>query len=389
LTLGYTDVPAIHRVGTILGARPRQGQGLEQRSSGRAPLIGSHDPGGEEYIVQRPSFRRAVTTVVVAALCVLLLQVDAGADESEQAGKPVKTTKTTVVQTTLAVETTLADPTTTEPSPTTEPPTTVPPTTEPPTTAPPTTEPPTTVPPTTAPPTTEPPTTASEPVIGPNTLPPVTSPPAGGSPSTPGTPVAIGSKPATGGSGPTAALSSAVRTLGSTATTLGSTVTTAAHRIVMPTVRKLARIPAVRKLAQSEPVAATKRAVMFVTEELSELKPSRVAPYLWLALLALLVSCGAFLRLWWAPVDWPSTRSLSVGAHRRAGQQPRRAAWLGWPATPPPRRSRRRSGWQPALPAEPAAPSRSRRIGIDVARLRSLPPAGKPIFTGDDDLDPD
>jgi hypothetical protein len=153
-------------------------------------------------------------------------------------------------------------------------------------------------------------------------------------------------------------------------------------------VRKLARIPAVHKLAQSQPVAATKQAVMFVTEELSELKPSRVAPFLWLALLALLVSCGAFLRLWWAPVDWPSARSLTVGAHRRAGQQPRRAGWPGWPATPP-RRSHRRPGWQPPLPDAngPAMRSRPRRIGIDVSRLRSLPPAGKPVFTGDDDLD--
>jgi hypothetical protein len=345
-------------------------------------LIGSRDPGGGEYIVQRSSLIRAVSAAAIAVVCVLLLQVSAGADEPGQVGQAAETTLTT-----LAVETTLAAPPTTEPPttepPTTAPPTTAPPTTEPPTTAPPTTEPPTTAPPTTAPPATVPPTTASGPVIGPNTLPPATSPPPGGSPSSPATPVAIGSGSDTSGSGPTGAFKSAVRTLGSTATA-------AANRIVLPAMRKLARIPAVHKLTQSQPVAATKQAVMFVTEELRELKPSRVAPFLWLALLALLVSCGAFLRLWWAPVDWPSARSLAVGAHRRAGQQPRRAGWLGWPATPP-RRSRPRPGWQPSLPGANGLATRSRpqRIGIDVGRLRSLPPAGKPVFTGDDDPDLD
>jgi hypothetical protein len=331
--------------------------------------------------VQSSSLKRVVSIAVLAVVCVLLLQVGAGADEPGPVGQAAETTLTT-----LAVESPTTAPPTTEPPttapPTTEPPTTAPPTTEPPTTAPPTTEPPTTAPPTTAPPTTAPPTTASGPVIGPNTVAPAAAPPAGG-PSSPGAPVAIGSGPAASDSGPTGAFRSAVRTLGSTATA-------AAHRLVLPAVRKLARIPAVRKLAESQPVAATKQAVMFVTEELRELKPSRVTPFLWLALLALLVSLGAFLRLWWAPVDWPSTRSLAVGAHRRAGQQPSRAGWLGWPATPP-RRSRRRPGWQPPLPGGNglAAGSRPRRIGIDVARLRSLPPAGKPVFTGDDDLDLD
>jgi hypothetical protein len=330
--------------------------------------------------VQRSSFKRAANTVVVAALCVLLLQVDAGADEPGPVGQAAETT---VVETTLA-EPTQAPPPTTAPPPT-EPPTTAPPPTEPPTTAPPPTEPPTTAPPTTEPPTTAPPTTepptASGPLIGPNTMPPAAPPPSSGSPSTPGAAAAIGAGVTAIGEGATAAFKSAVQTIGSTATT-------AARRLV-PTMRKLARIPAVRKLTESQPVAATKQAVMFVTEELRELNPSKVAPFLWLALLALLVSCGAFLRLWWAPADWPSARSLAVGAHRRAGQSPRRA-WLGWPATAPPRRSRRRSGWQPSLPAasELTTPSRPRRIGIDVGRLRSLPPAGKPIFTGDDlDLD--
>jgi hypothetical protein len=328
--------------------------------------------------VHRSSLRIAVSAAVIALVCVLLLQVGASADEPGPVGQAAETTLTT-----LAVEPTTAPPTTEPPPPpTTEPPTTAPPTTEPPTTAPPTTEPPTTAPPTTEPPTTAPPTTASGPVIGPNTLPPAAVPPPGGPPSSPGTPVAIGSAPAASGSGPTGAFRSAVRTLGSTATA-------AAQRLVLPAVRKLARIPAVRKLAQSRPVAATKQAVMFVTEELRELKPSRVAPFLWLALLALLVSCGAFLRLWWAPVDWPSARSLAVGAHRRAGQQPSRAGWPGWPATPPRRSRRRPSSWQPPLPDANGLATRSlpRRIGIDVSRLRSLPPAGKPVFTGDDDLD--
>jgi hypothetical protein len=323
--------------------------------------------------VHRSSLRIALSAAVIALVCVLLLQVGAGADELAPAGQAAETTLTT-----LAVETPTTAPPTTEP-PTTAPPTTEPPTTAPPTTEPTTTAPPTTAPPTTAPPTTAPPTTAPGPVVGPNILPPAAAPPPAGSPSSPGVPVAIGSGPAASGSGPTGAFRSAVRTLGSTATA-------AAHRLILPAVRKLARIPAVHKLAQSQPVAATKQAVMFVTEELRELKPSRVAPFLWLALLALLVSCGAFLRLWWAPVDWPSARSLAVGAHRRAGQQPRRAGWPGWPATPP-RRPRRRPGWQPPLPDANglATQSRPRRIGIDVSRLRSLPPAGKPVFTGDDD----
>jgi hypothetical protein len=323
--------------------------------------------------VHRSSLRIAVSAAVIALVCVLLLPVGAGADEPGPVGQAAETTLTT-----LAAD---PEPATTAP-PTTEPPTTAPPTTEPPTTTPPTTTPPTTTPPTTTPPTTTPPTTVSGPVIGPNTLPPAAAPPPGGSPSSPVTPVAIGSGSAASGSGPTGAFRSAVRTLGSTATA-------AADRLILPAVRKLARIPAVHKLAQSQPVAATKQAVMFVTEELRELKPSRVAPFLWLALLALLVSCGAFLRLWWAPVDWPSARSLAVGAHRRAGQQPRRAGWPGWPATPPRRSRRRRPGWQPPLPDAngPAMRSRPRRIGIDVSRLRSLPLAGKPVFTGDDDLD--
>jgi hypothetical protein len=355
--------------------------------------------------VQKPSFKRAARSVVVAVLCVLLVQVSAAAEEPGQVGEAVETTAaaatTLAVETTTAtvVETTLAEPTTTQPPvstepPTTLPPTTEPPTTEPPTTVPPTTEPPTTAPPTTteppttAPPTTQPPTTASGPVIGPNTLPPPAG--GGGSPSSPGAPAAIGSGPAASESGPTGAFKSAIGTLGSTAATVGSTVTTAARRMVLPAVRKLARVPAVRKLAQSQPVAATKQAVRFVTEELSQLEPARVATFLWLALLALLVSCGAFLRLWWAPVDWPSTRSLAVGAHRRAGQQPRRPVWPGWPAAAPPRRSRGRSGWQPPAPgATGLTPRRSPQgIGIDVGRLRSHPPAPKPVFTGDDQ-DPD
>jgi hypothetical protein len=303
-------------------------------------LIGSHDPGGGEYIVQKTSFKRAIRAAAVGMLCVLLLQVPAGAEEQGAApvaaapAQETTTTETTAQETT----TTLAETTTT-----TEPPT----------------------------------TTTTEPGIGVNTLPPP-SPPPGGPLSGPGPqdPVAIGSPPAS--SGPAGAFKSAMRTIGSTATT-------AAQRLVLPAMRKLARVPAVRKLTQSQPVAATKQAVMFVTEELSELSPSKVAPFLWLALLALLVTCGAFLRLWWAPIEWPSTRSLAVGAHRRAGQRPRRPGWQGWqgrPAAPPPRR-RTPSGWKPPLPA--ATGLTPRRIGIDVARLRDLPPAGKPVFTGEDE----
>jgi hypothetical protein len=156
----------------------------------------------------------------------------------------------------------------------------------------------------------------------------------------------------------------------------------------MPAVRKLVRMPAARRLAESQPVAATRQAVAMAAEELRDLKPATIVPYLWLALLALLVTTGAFLRLWWAPPDWPSLRSLAVGVHRRAGQQPR--GWqVGWPATPRPAAPRRNGGWRPPLPAATVLATRRlpHRVGIDVGRLRSVPPPGKPVFTGRDDPD--
>jgi hypothetical protein len=172
--------------------------------------------------------------------------------------------------------------------------------------------------------------------------------------------------------------------------TIGSTAAAAAERMVLPAVRKLVRLPAVRKLAESQPVLATKKAVALVTEELSQLEPASVVPYLWLALLALLVTTGAFLRLWWAPPDWPSARSLAVGSHRRAGGQPRKPGWqVGWPASPPPV-PHRNGNWRPPLPGATGLAARRlpSRIGVDVDSLRAAPPPGKPVFTGQDDPDP-
>ena len=213
-------------------------------------------------------------------------------------------------------------------------------------------------------------------MIGPNTLPP----PSGNPPSNPGGgSVAIGTKPASGTSSPAAAFKAAM-------TTIASTATTAAARLVAPAVRKLVRLPAVRKLAESQPVVATKKAVALVTEELRDLKPSSVAPYLWMALLALLVTTGAFMRLWWAPPDWPSSRSLAVGVHRHAGAQPRQVGW-GWPASPPPLPQRAAGGWRPPLPGATGLAARRLppSVGVDVDHLRASPPAGKPVFTGQDD----
>jgi hypothetical protein len=366
-------------------------------------------------VQKKPSFPGSLGLVAIAVLGVLLLQAGSGVGGDEAGtgavaalasgdvlsdatvpGVPGLAAETTVTPgaaatdppTTAVVAT---DPPTTAPPPT-DPPTTAPPPTDPPTTAPPPTDPPTTAPPptdppTTAPPPTDPPTTAPNTtapvVIGPNTLPPPINPPAG-TPSSPGggSSVAIGTG-SSGSSGPAGAFKSVMKTVGSTAAA-------AAEHMVMPAVRKLVRLPAVRKLAESQPVVATKQAVALVTEELSQLKPATVVPYLWLALLALLVTTGAFLRLWWAPPDWPSVRSLAVGSHRRAGEQPRQLGWqVGWPASPPPRSQRTRD-WIPPLPGATGLAARRlpSRVGIDVSRLRAAPPPGKPVFTGQDDPDP-
>ncbi|HEY2958060.1 MAG TPA: hypothetical protein VGM21_07600 [Actinomycetota bacterium] len=268
----------------------------------------------------------------------------------------------------------------------TSPPTTAPPTTGPPTTAPPATSPPTTAPPATSPPTTAPPATSPPTTAPPATRPPTTAPPARNPPTTAPAAPRLGGTVATGrrsvsrgDGGPAAAFKSSVDAIGSTA-----------GRAVMPAVRKLARTPAVRGLAESQPVAATKEAVARATEELGDLKPARIVPYLWLALVALLLTTGAFLRLWWAPPDWPSFRSLAVGAHRSAGQRPRRPArQVGWPASPRPAPSRE-GGWRPATPAANGLAARRppHRVGIDVGRLRSGPPPRGPVFTGQHDRDP-
>jgi hypothetical protein len=358
---------------------------------------------------KKSSFPGSLGVVAIAVLAVLLIQAGAGGDRAGTTavaaiaagdllsdptvpGLEVDTTVTVLPQATDPATTlvTATDPPTTAPPPT-DPPTTAPPPTDPPTTAPPPTDPPTTAPPptdppTTAPPPTDPPTTApattAPVVIGPNTLPPGSTP-TGNPPSNPagGGSVAIGAQPGAT-SGPAAAFKSAV-------TTIGSTAATAAERMVLPAVRKLVRLPAVRKLAESQPVAATKKAVALVTEELRDLKPASVVPFLWMALLALLVTTGAFLRLWWAPPDWPSSRSLAVGAHRRAGAQPRQLSW-GWPASPRPLPQRAAGGWMPPLPGATGLAARRLpppRLGIDVDRLREAPPPGKPVFTGQDDAE--
>src|SRR6266540_4304181 len=361
----------------------RGARGSRGRTSGGRPLIGSVDPGGQERIVQKKksSFPGSLGVVAIAVLAVLLIQAGAGAG-GDRAG-------TTAVAA-IAAGDLLSDPTvpglevdttvTVLPQ-ATDPATTLVTATDPPTTAPPPTDPPTTAPPPTDPPTTAPATTAPV-VIGPNTLPPGSTP-TGNPPSNPagGGSVAIGAQPGAT-SGPAAAFKSAV-------TTIGSTAATAAERMVLPAVRKLVRLPAVRKLAESQPVAATKKAVALVTEELRDLKPASVVPFLWMALLALLVTTGAFLRLWWAPPDWPSSRSLAVGAHRRAGAQPRQLSW-GWPASPRPLPQRAAGGWMPPLPGATGLAARRLpppRLGIDVDRLREAPLPGKPVFTGQDDAE--
>src|SRR6266540_3369247 len=351
----------------------RGARGSRGRTSGGRPLIGSVDPGGQERIVQKKksSFPGSLGVVAIAVLAVLLIQAGAGAG-GDRAG-------TTAVAA-IAAGDLLSDPTV----PGLEVDTTVtvlPQATDPATTLVTATDPPTTAPPPTDPPTTAPATTAPV-VIGPNTLPPGSTP-TGNPPSNPagGGSVAIGAQPGAT-SGPAAAFKSAV-------TTIGSTAATAAERMVLPAVRKLVRLPAVRKLAESQPVAATKKAVALVTEELRDLKPASVVPFFWMALLALLVTTGAFLRLWWAPPDWPSSRSLAVGAHRRAGAQPRQLSW-GWPASPRPLPQRAAGGWMPPLPGATGLAARRLpppRLGIDVDRLREAPLPGKPVFTGQDDAE--
>lgn len=354
---------------------------------------------------KKSSFPRSLGAAAIAVFGVLLLQVGTGIGGGQAGTRPVAVlaagdlvsqttapgldTEARVAQAATDPPTTTVvaatDPPTTAPPPT-DPPTTAPPPTDPPTTAPPPTDPPTTAPPPTDPPTTAPATTApatTAPVAnGPTTLPPGATPPTS-PPSNPGggSSVAVGAEPSSSGSGPAAAFKSAMQAVGSTAAA-------AAERMVLPAVRKLVRLPAVRKLADSKPVAATKKAVALVTEELRDLEPATIVPFLWAALLALLVATGAFLRLWWAPPDWPSSRSLAVGAHRRASQQPRRDWQVGWPASPP-ALQRRTPGWRPPLPgATGLASRRLPGVGVDVDRLRAAPPPGKPVFTGLDDPDP-
>src|SRR6266540_1159586 len=292
----------------------RGARGSRGRSSGGRPLIGSVDPGGQECIVQKkPSFPGSLGLVAIAVLGVLLLQAGSGVGGDEAgtgavaalASGDVLSDATVPGVPGLAAETTV-----TPGAAATDPPTTAEVATDPATTAPPPTDPPPTAPV----------------VIGPHTLPPPINPPAG-TPSSPGggSSVAIGTG-SSGSSGPAGAFKSVMKTVGSTAAA-------AAEHMVMPAVRKLVRLPAVRKLAESQPVVATKQAVALVTEELSQLKPATVVPYLWLALLALLVTTGG-----------PASDRASW-AGRSAGR-PRRRRGRNGPGTGD-RRCPGRPGWPP------------------------------------------
>jgi len=112
--------------------------------------------------------------------------------------------------------------------------------------------------------------------------------------------------------------------------------------------------------------------------------PGSAVPNLWLALPVLLLTTGVFLCLWWAPSGWPSIRSLAGGWHRHASRRP---GTLGRPASPSPPAPQRDGGWKPPLAGGLAAGRAPHRFGIDVSGLRSGPPPGKPVFTGQDDPD--
>ncbi|HEV8651491.1 MAG TPA: hypothetical protein VG276_19360 [Actinomycetes bacterium] len=304
-------------------------------------------------------------------------------------------------------------PPTTEP-PATEPPATTPPTTEPPATAPPTTEPPATAPPTTEPPATEPPATTP-----PTTEPPATTPPTAAPPTTvppPSTIVSGTTGPAlppnavtsttrsgalppgtSGGSGSATGGSSGSPGAGSGPDGPGGGISLSKAEPVAfilgpakpvvdrllgtakPVVERLLPKTLVRRLARTDPVAATGQAARLVASEVGELEPVAVAGYVWLALAAFLTTLAACTSLWWAPRGWPTARGLALTAHRRT---PRR----GWPPLGgadgrhlPGRHLPGRAG------PDSSEVRQLRSIGIDVEALRATPPLARPVFSTRDD----
>jgi hypothetical protein len=114
--------------------------------------------------------------------------------------------------------------------------------------------------------------------------------------------------------------------------------------------------------------------------------PGSAAPNLWLALPVLLLTTGVFLWVLWVPSGWPPFRSLAVSWHRHASRRPGTLSRSASPSQPAPQRD---AGWKPPLPGTNglAAGRVPHRFGIDVSGLRSVPPPGKPVFTGRDDPD--
>ncbi len=282
-----------------------------------------------------PTKRALATLAVVAALGLVVLQA-----ASVAAQEP---------------------PTTTAP-PATEPPTTVPPPTEPPTTAPPTTEPPTTAPPTTAP---LPPNMAT-------TTTGVTTAPVGG-PAGPGSATGSSSGPPGAGSGPGASGGGGDGGISATEPVmfLLGTARPVVERMLAaakPMAERLFPKALVRRLARTEPVAATGQAVRLVADEVGELEPATVAGYLWLALAALLTTLAACTSLWWAPRGWPTPAGLALTAHRRV---PRR----GWAPLGGAVDGRHLPGRH--LPGRSGTGS----IGIDVESLRAAPAVATPVFS--------
>jgi hypothetical protein len=281
--------------------------------------------------------------------------------------------------------TTTTTPPATDPPATTDPPTTDPPTTEPATTEPATTDPPSTDP-TIPPPTTEPPTTASATTVLSATTRPVPPPdavtsstlvPAGSSggpgdgPSGSGSgggPVAGGGGSPGGGDGGVGGITRAkpVAFLVGTAKPVVERLLSAAK----PVMERLFPKPLARRLARSQPAAATGKAARLVADEVRDLEPATVAGYLWLALVALLATLAACTSLWW-PRGWPTTRRLALTAHRRVARP-------GWPPlrTPDGRHVPGRH-----LPGR----ARPGGIGIDVEALRATPPPGRQVFSTRDD----
>jgi hypothetical protein len=330
-------------------------------------------------VQRKASFLAWLWVAAIAVVAVLLLLFKAGGDvgggqagtdawvplasvglpgagaETTVTGQPATTgAPTTVAVTVTAPPTTVVPPASTGP-PTTgavttsPPPTSVratnPPTSVPRSTSPPTTTPRRASPPATAPLPTRPPTTAPRPTTAPTTAPRRASPPAT---------APLPTRPPTTAPRPT-----------SPPTTAPATT---APAVIVPNTLPSGTSP-------PGPGAGS-----------GAIGPGSAVPDLWLALPVLLGTAGVFLWLWRAPSGWPSIRSLAVGWHRHASRRP---GTLGRPASPSPPAPQRDGGWKPPLPGTNglAAGRAPHRFGIDVSGLRSVPPPGKPFFTGRDDPD--